>query len=595
MKKLILMIAAVAMAATVYGVKALSVATTVTQSDGTQLTVRQYGDENFHYYATTDGVLLRHIGSDFFIASVESDGSLTSTGQLAHEAGERSTDEQALITAQDKELFFTAAAQQARRVAVRREAIREDATLLAHVDSPKVLVILAEFSDLAFTVNQPYKTFYQYLNGDEQENLGNYNTRNYGSVKTYFEDMSFGAFSPQFDIYGPVTLSQPLSYYGADDDYMSLFVPDVCTAVDDSVDFSLYDANGDGKVDLVYIIYAGYSESIDGNSTDCIWPKSGTISGGTYDGVSVYRYGVNNELNYTEEYATSKGNIYVNGIGLFCHEFSHCLGLPDLYVTVSGDLQLADNQEMEYWSVMDSGTYLYNGYAPPAYTAWEREALGWFTIDTLTEAGTVELLPIDSGGKAYRIMNDNDTTGHEYFIIENIQQTGWNTRQYGHGMLVTHVDYDSDKFDIKTNAVNNEEGHPRMTVVAADGTLTNVYSLSTSSEAKEVYGGDPFPGTSAVTELTDDGDVTPAVYNGDALGKPLYDITEDETAGTVTFCFLEESTEESEDTDDSTGINNITTRETSSATVYSADGREMRSGTLPAGIYIVGGKKIAIK
>lgn len=595
MKKFILMITAVAMTVAVYGAKALNMATTITQSDGSQLTVRQFGDENFHYYATVDGVLLSHIGRDYFVASVDADGSLASTGQLAHNAGERSAEEQALITAQDKKLFFTAAAERANRVTVRREAIKEDATLLAHVDSPKVLVILVEFSDLAFTVNQPYKTFYQYLNGDEQENLGNYNTRNYGSVKTYFEDMSFGAFSPQFDIYGPVTLSQPLSYYGADDDYMERFIPDACKAVDDSVDFSLYDANSDGKVDLIYVIYAGYSESIDGNSTDCIWPKSGTISGGTYDGVSVYRYGVNNELNYNEEYATSRGNIYVNGIGLFCHEFSHCLGLPDLYVTVSGDLQLADNQEMEYWSVMDSGTYLYNGYAPAAYTAWEREALGWFAIDTLTEAGTVELLPIDNGGKAYRIMNDNDESGHEYFIVENIQQTGWNTRQYGHGMLVTHVDYDSDKFDIRTNAVNNEDGHPRMTVVAADGTLTNVYSLSTSSEAKEVYGGDPFPGTSAVTELTDDGDVTPAVYNGETLSKPLYDITEDETTGMVTFRFIEESTEENNDAGDETGINGIATQGIGSTATYSTDGREMKNDILPAGIYIIGGKKIVIK
>ena len=604
-------ILAVMMTVTMYGAKALSRAVTVTQPDGSRVTVRQYGDEHLHYYMTTDGVLVYHDGPYYYVAATDDAGRLTKTSQPVHEAAERTETEKALIAAQDRDLFFSTVDSSARQMRVMREAVDGDG-LLACEGSPRVPVILAQFSDVAFTVNDAYQAFDQYLNGDEQTDLGNYNTRNYSSVKKYFEDMSFEAFSPQFDLYGPVTLEHELSYYGGGDDNMSLFVPDVCKAMDDSLDFSQYDDDGDGYVDLLYIIYAGYSESIDGNSSDCIWPKSGTISGGTYDGVSVRRYGVNNELNFTEDYATSKGALYVNGIGLFCHEFSHCLGLPDLYVTVSGDLAYADNQEMEYWSIMDSGTYLYNGYSPAAYTAWEREALGWMSIDTLTEAGTVELWPIDDGGRAYRIMNDADTTGKEYFIVENIQQTGHNYKQYGHGMIVTHVDYDATAFSLSSNTVNNTEGHPRMTVVAADGQLQNAYTLSSSTEAKTSYGGDPFPGTGGVTELTDTSDVAPTVYNGTALGKPLYDISEDDDTGAVTFSFLtkaddttEDGTTEGDTTEDGTTeddtetqISNVTATTTDSAQkIYHIDGRrtDTAKSALHKGIYIVGDKKIVVK
>lgn len=597
-------LAALLVALSTWAVKADPQPATVTQSDGTQLTVRLMGDEDFHYYATTDGVLLCPQGTTYYVAAVAADGTLTATTQIAHESALRSTAEQSLAAAQDRQLFLRQGATVKTRV--KREAVDPSTTAIDLTGSPKVLVVLTAFADVPFTVNDPRTAFEQYLSGDTIADLGNYNQRNYGSVRQYFADMSHEAFTPQFDVVGPVTLDNNLAYYGAGDDYMSRLIPDVCTAVDDSVDFSTYDSDGDGYADLIYVIYAGYSEAVSGNPTDCIWPKSGTTSGGSYDGVNVRRYGVNNELNFTEDYVGTyyDGVPLISGIGLFCHEFSHCLGLPDLYVTSGDDVAYAHNQEMEYWSVMDSGTYLYNGYAPAAYTAWEREALGWLTIDTLKDAGRYELSPIDAGGSAYRIMNDSDATGCEYYIVENIQQTGWNYRQYGHGMLVTHVDYDSSRFSINTNTVNNEAGHPRMTVLAADGELTNVYTLSTTSELRTTLAGDPFPGTAEVTELTDTSDVYPIVYTGDGLGKAIYDITEDEATGVVAFTFISSDGDTDDDatdgdTDDGDGqetaISSVTTHtERTTGSVYTPSGTNVGSSMqgLPHGVYIINGRKV---
>ena len=130
----------------------------------------------------------------------------------------------------------------------------------------------------------------------------------------------------------PVTVSKNSAYYGnnegsADGDTnFPQMIKEACQQVDGKVNFADYDSDGDGYVDLVYVIYAGYSESISGNSGDCLWPKSGTVGGlGTYDGKTVSRFGINNELNNTPA-DTQDGKYYINGIGLFCHEFSHTLG-----------------------------------------------------------------------------------------------------------------------------------------------------------------------------------------------------------------------------------------------------------------------------
>lgn len=580
-------------ATAVQAAKVLPKPTVITQSDGTRLTVIGHGDEDFHYYTTADGVILCHKGFDYFVAGIGGDGEIVCTEQLAHEPAERTAEEMEVIRLQDRSRFFASAAERAGQARARRAAsVANDNTLFPHTGSPRVLVVLAEFSDVKFTVPYPKEQFGQYLNAGghgQMKDYGFHDTDNYGSVAQYFKDMSFGSFTPQFDIYGPVTLSQPLRYYGAGNDNMGRFIPDVCKAVDSQVNFKDYDQNNDGNVDLIYVIYAGYSESIEGNSTDCIWPKSGTVGGGTYDGVSVSRYGVNNELNGTE--GTDVG--LINGIGLFCHEFSHCMGMPDLYVTTAApeETQHANNQEMEYWSLMDSGCYQYNGYCPVAYTAWEREFLGWHDIETLSGAAAVELKTIDNGGKAYRISNDNDATGNEYYIIENIQKEGWNRYQFGHGMLAVHVDYDAHAFSLSGggNVVNNTKGHPRMTVLAADGLLLNFFQSESVKQFKAEAAGDPFPGTGEVHELTDDTSVRPVIYTGEKLNKPIYDIQEDTATGIVSFKFLDRN---------AAGIKDaVTENDYSDNRIYTIDGIFVGTdaGVLKKGIYVVNKKKVVIR
>ena len=591
----------------------------IKQADGTTITVRAYGDEDLSYFLASDGTLLYQEGTNFYIAGVKADGTLYSTGVLAHEPSMRTIKEISAIKAQNAKAFYNSMETQAKANKVRREPMTPDNSLLPSLGKHKIPVILVEFSDVEFSVENPKATFDKYLNGKE---LFNKETapemgQNYASVAKYFKDMSFGKFEPEFEVYGPVNLGKPLATYGAgysSEENMGLLLTDACTAVDDEVDFTQYDSNDDGNIDLIYIIYAGFSQSIAGNSTDCIHPKSGYLSlAKSFDGMDVKRYGVNNELNGTP--ADQANGPIINGIGLFCHEFSHCMGLPDLYPKSGSIAEACINQNMDYWSLMDAGEYTANGYRPTAYTAWERERLGWMEIGTLTGPSNVELKSLDEGGAAFRIYNDKDETGHEYYIVENVQNNGWNKNLFGNGLMVTHVDYLSSQFSLGGCKVNNTAGHPRMHVMAADGMFVPEYFLGSTIEDSYItflkehnadlvakYGGqvfsiedykaeaagDLFPGTSNATSLTDDSQPMKAwTYNGETMGKPITDITNDTEKGIVSFKFMGGG----EPVD---GINEVTVNKTTDSHVYSISGTYMGNdiNSLPKGIYIRNGKKV---
>lgn len=586
MKKLLLLLVTVLVSLSSWAAKADSQPFTLRQSDGTLITVVLHGDEDMNWYTTTDGILLKRVGRDFHIARVNSKAELESTGILAHNPTQRQAKELTAIKQQNREAFFTQLPQLQNRQRVRRIALGSDVTYFPHSGTPKALVILVNFADSTFSTPDPKKSFDQYLNSDAEpgtlQNLGTDEHRNYASVSRYFSDMSFGKFQPHYDIVGPVTLSQPLAYYGADkgsttDVNYRAMITEACTLVDDSVDFSQYDANNDGKVDLVYIVYAGYAQSIAGNSSDCIWPKSGAANLGTFDGKQVYRFGVNNELNGRPTSSSKK----IVGIGLFCHEFSHTLGLPDLYPTVSS--AQIDNQAMEYWDLMDGGEYVNSGRCPTPYTPWEREVLGWMQTDTLSDTTQVVLTPIQQQGKAYKILAD---TAGEYLLVENIQKHGWYQKLPSQGGLIVYrIDYPRAAVNLHDNP-NNTAGKPAITIVPADSLLITSYNVGsgkpyTSQQYLASMDNDLYPGPLGVTQLLE------VQLNNSLLQKPLYNIAMSDS-GTVSFDFLKDFSQ--------TAILLPGVKNKVSQAVYSLDGTFVGTSLegLRPGIYIRNHKKVII-
>lgn len=580
-----------------FAAKAYSGIVTVTQSDGTELNVRIYGDEHFNWLTTEDGVLLVQEGNNYYIAETTSYGTLKATNYIAHNANKRLPAEIKAIKKQDLSRFRSYAikkASPAKAMGTGNSGVK----YFPHSGSPKALVILVEFSDTPFQSGEKAKNVFEhFLKGKAEDNLpdgyeaytGSYknknNLRNKGSVSDYFYDMSKGTYTPQFDVVGPYKLNQPSLYYGkGENDNTYALVSDACKAADKDVDFSRYDADGDGMVDLVYIIYAGYPASMSGNPND-IWPKSGPGNGsfGTYDGKKVCRYGVHAELNFGRE-LNQKNGFLLSGIGLFCHEFSHTLGLPDLYPTV--DASKVDNQNPEMWDLMDGGEYTYNGgYCPTPYSPWEMDVMGWATpVELSDEKQTVTLKSYGKERIAYKIKGENN----EYLLLQNIQIGGWWTGValvYYTGMLVWRIDYNNKDVNLFDNP-NNTIGKPKVMIVPADGYVISDYNHGdgkqwTDAEYKSSLQGDPFPGKGNITQLLS------VTLNNSTLEKPIYNIKEEN--GVITFDYLDNISAIQLPSVDET---DMTTKQ-----IFSLDGRYLGkdASKLTKGIYIIGKKKVVIK
>jgi len=405
--------------------------------------------------------------------------------------------------------------------------------------------------------------------------------QNYKGVRGYFKDCSYGQFTPFFDVVGPIKLPRKHAIYGAGNDRMDLLLADACAAVDDLVDFAKYDANNDGIVDLVYIIYAGHSANYHDNKVSNIWPKSGTITiSNKFDGKSIRRYGVSNELNGSDK--TSKNNKKINGIGLFCHEFSHTLGLPDIYAYHT-DAENQDDQGMEFWDLMDGGTGVRGGRVPASYLAWEREVMGWMKIDELKKDSSIEnLKSIDNSGKAYKIVNPNNS--NEYIVLQSMQKgawnQGWGDGTYGKGLLAYRVSYPYNKVNV-FDFPNNVKGKPRVIPIPADGKILAAANAGGSLNTYiQQLNGDPYPynGINKIDKFK--------MYDDTILKWSIFDIIENDAERHVSFKFKNNETN---------GIQSpsIVERTTSDNRIYTLDGRYVGTDAsiLPHGIYIQNNKK----
>ena len=496
-------------AVSTWAVPALRGSFTVRQPDGTLLTIEQFGDEHHHWTSTSDGTLVVNKGGAYYVAAIDDAGDLSSTGLLAHASAQRDSRECQLVTQQSARLSLFH--QRHKSVETRSMDISEDGKYLPHQGSPRVLTILAAFQDSTFTVNEPVNAFNQYLNGETQMDLGNKNHYNLASVRQYFDICSQGQFTPQFDIVGPVTLPKELAYYGETDtgleNRFSMFCRDAVTQARGLVpDWTVYDNDGDGTVEMVCIIYAGYGKN-QGGGEETIWARSRYQNMKIDNDLNIAFFNCSPEHFYPSSSIDTEGiamKDYINGTGVFIHEMSHCMGLPDLYQTV-GDY--TNNQGMESWDIMDHGCYTRNGFAPVPYTAWEQEVMGWKEMETVASSQHISgLLPLVEGGTAYKIANT--AKENEYIVIESVMKRGLNLYAYGSGLLVYHVDYPSSKLNMQ-DTPNNELGRPRVAVVPASGLLLNSGLCGTDKEYtnaqwRACMEASVFPGTNQVTSLTSD-------------------------------------------------------------------------------------------
>jgi M6 family metalloprotease-like protein len=413
-----------------------------TQPDGKRIVLQHHGDEFCHWTTNAAGKVVK-MGTDGFYREVS---------------------EETVAQARRNAVARRSAAQQT-RVARSAGAVR---------GQRHFLVVLVEFSDLPYTTcEDPHTSFDALLNEKGySENGGT------GSARDYFFDNSNGVFDPIFDVFGPVTLPEKKAYYGGNnfsgnDQNPGQALIDGCKLLDDEIDFSQYDSDGDGKVDMVLMYYAGYGEA-DSNDSDAIWPHEWSLGGQgkslKLDGVKIDTYSCTNEKNGI---GANRGKMC--GIGTACHEFGHALGLPDMYDTDYNDNGYTGG--LYSYSVMCSGSYNNEGRTPPYYCFEERKLLGWMTDSDCLRfdgTGTYSISPVNSN-MVYR--TDTDMDG-EYFLYENRTKTGWDKYIPEEGLIVFHVDKSSRRIGWYTaaslwsdwessNSINAYGSHPCCYIVPA--------------------------------------------------------------------------------------------------------------------------------
>ena len=545
----------------------------VTLADGTQKRVELRGDEFCSYWVDAEGVSYNLDSESKRYVRVDANALQLRASQLRAKAN------------QDR----IARMAKARRMATKKSLGQTNGS---YFGKKKGLIILVQYKDKKFKFGHNQKMYNRIANETGYANSLGF----VGSVKDYFLAQSNGQFELDFDVVGPYTLNHEYAYYGAPsgdshDVRPRDMVYDACRLADPDVNFADYDWDGDGYVEQVYVLFAGLGQAAGGDE-NTIWPHEYKLqegNNGSYvskdNNVVVNTYACGPEL--TLQYTPVAYRERVDGIGTLCHEFSHCLGYPDLYDTGNGG-----NFGMGEFDLMDAGSYNGESFCPPNYSAYEKWFAGWITPTVLDKPASVKGMQAQDVkyGQAFVVYNDNNK--NEYYLIENRQQNVgiWDKQLPASGMMITHVDYDENIWEWNhVNTIVNYSGdyaylnndHQRLTIFHAD----NEEGSSADSQAGDLY---PFNGNNS---LTDTSSPAAIIYQGGStMGKPITNITQNED-GSIDFDFMGGSNDNI-----ISGIHFVENDEMSSfgQGVYSLDGRYMGTSAngLEKGIYIVNGKKI---
>lgn len=502
---------------------------TFTQSDGSTITVTMRGDEWHHGYVTDDGLAVAQAANGNFYYKTASGLSTV----MAHNQAGRSASEQSYVAANKANMTLGATTPAGSMRKAQRAGAERRKVQVPNSGSPRVPILLVQYSDKKMS-HAKADFVSQYTQGSS-------------SAYQYFCDQSNGKYQPQFDVYGIYTLSSTRATYGGNDSSgndkgvakMVGEAVDSASAAGD-IDWSKYDNDGDGYADVVIVVYAGVGEAQASAVTSAVWPCQWSLAEGayysdgtglrTYNNTKVDRFAVFNEINGSNDSGTK-----MDGVGTFCHEFSHCLGLPDFYETTYS----SGYYGMGSWSLMDYGCYNNDGYTPCGYDAYEKDFMGWVTLQAPTE-NTQYTLPVwnqKSASTDVAIKVVSDINSNEYYLVENRAQQGWDKYipDSRGGALITHVSYIASRWD--ANTVNNNSVQ-LMTISPADN------SLNSYTESTDLYG-------TTNTELTDASSPAAKLYltssgtaTGSAgyLGKPMTDFTIN-SDGTVSFWYMKKALE----------------------------------------------------
>ena len=344
----------------------------------------------------------------------------------------------------------------------------------------QVAFILSEFEDQTYQEDNDQDYFDDLAFGETD------------SMWDYFDEVSRSQLNVEGTVYGPYTLDGDAADYGTEN---SEFVRDSVEIADDDIDFRDYDA--------VVVVHSGPGQESTGNEDDIWsvhWPS---ISISTNDNGHVIT-----KISQVPEYQTVSGQN--NPLGVWCHEFGHEIGLPDLYDTDGSSAGIGD------WGVMAAGSWGNNGETPTYLSAWSRYELGWIEPIVITDdINNLEMKPIENDGDVYLLpIPGNWSNSKEYYLLENRQQIKYDEYLPGSGLLIWHIDEDIIDSKWNSNTINDDENHKGVDLEEADG-LNHL-------DSKTNYGDDDDPYNSG--SFSKDSNPSSLAYNGTESGWKIENI-----------------------------------------------------------------------
>lgn len=282
---------------------------------------------------------------------------------------------------------------------------------------PSEMMVSGTFQIPVFTVRYANRTA-PYASANLQTELftGPWPT---GTMTDYYGEVSYGNLTVTGTVYNWTTASQNDTYYEGTsyglepgNAHTGELIREILDANDAAVDFGQFDNDGpdgvpnsgddNGYVDFIAIVHPEVGAECGPSTYTNIWSHSWILSAWPVLGYNPY---VTNDPrtgggfirvnDYTIQPALACDGSTMIQIGVFCHEFGHAFGLPDLYDVDGGAAGIG------YWGLMGSGNW--NTPASPAhFSAWSKLQLGWLTKPNITWEGSVRSVPqVEFNSTAY--------------------------------------------------------------------------------------------------------------------------------------------------------------------------------------------------
>ena len=435
------------------------------------------GDENCKFAVTEDGYTLLQSDDGWYFADKDNDGNICiSQYKLLQQRNEETNNFLSRIGKGVQPIV-----QKISKVKINNTVSHDNAVVRNSViGTRRVLVVLMQFSDKKFVKKT---SDFNALFNEPGYNIDGAT----GSVYDYYKEASYGQLSLASDIYGPYTSKNKMSYYGenssvagGDKNPKALF-DEVIGHLAKDADLSLYDSNGDGFVDNLHIIYAGYGEEAGANS-NTIWAHQMSFTPITVQGLKIDRYSCSPEL---------RGNsgAGITRIGVACHEIGHALGAMDYY-----DTDYTTNGQFNgtgEWDVMAQGSWNNNGATPADFNPYVKAYdYGWVDVRMLPEGSSTVIYPSSDSNYVYRVNTD---VKNEYFLLENRIKKGINEHVPGEGLLMYHIDAGIEQ-KAKKNIIN--AAFPQACYPVCASSSYAKPNSTPASYGKTNSAGCPYPGTS---------------------------------------------------------------------------------------------------